>query len=383
MQTMEHETRNHADATGRPGVERDPAIELRGVSKRFGQVAAVRDCTLTIARGSFVSLLGPSGCGKTTLLRIIGGFEHQDVGTVLVHGVAVDRLPPNKRDVNTVFQRYALFPHKNVFENVAFPLEIMRVPKRERETRVCEMLSLVHLEGMERRRADQLSGGQAQRVALARALAGRPEVLLLDEPLAALDLKLRKAMQFELRRIQEEVGTTFLYVTHDQEEALTMSDMIVLMEHGEVVQAGAPAEIYERPTSLFASQFIGEANFLHGEVTEVTPSALTITTSGIQVVAPPVPGMATGDKAVLSLRPERLTVRNGQSEERAHGENCVSGVVGRQVYLGNLRRFLVEVETGITLTVEQGAADAETLELGARVAVSWSPEAVVVLRDGD
>ncbi len=260
------DSRPAASAAGPVAVGEAPAIELEAICKRFGRVCAVEECTLTVPRGAFVSLLGPSGCGKTTLLRLIGGFERQDGGTIRVHGDVVDGLPPNKRNVNTVFQGYALFPHKTVFDNVAFPLEIKRVPKAERRERVREMLALVRLEGMEQRRAAQLSGGQKQRVALARALVGRPEVLLFDEPLAALDLKLRKTMQFELRRIQRELRTTFLYVTHDQSEALTMSDQIVLMDGGQVVQEGGPVDLYERPSSVFASSFIGETNLLAGEV---------------------------------------------------------------------------------------------------------------------
>lgn len=358
------------------------AIELKGVSKRFGRVEAVRDCSLTVGRGSFVSLLGPSGCGKTTLLRMIGGFERQDTGTIAIHGTVVNRLPPNKRNVNTVFQRYALFPHKNVSENIAFTLEIMGWPKARRQERVRQMLALVHLEEMEERRAAQLSGGQAQRVALARALAGEPEVLLLDEPLAALDLKLRKAMQLELRRIQEEVGTTFLYVTHDQEEALTMSDTIVLMDQGRIVQAGPPDEIYDRPQTVFASRFVGEVNLLRGRVVTKDPSGIEVAVGDLTVLAPPTSELAVGDSAALSIRPERLIIATDSNVFRPGLENRVEGVVRRRVFLGHLERFLVEVGPDLTITVEQGAYGSGGQAVGGRVEVRWPKEAVIVLREG-
>lgn len=359
-----------------------PAIDLTGISKRFGTVEAVKDCSLRVRRGSFVSLLGPSGCGKTTLLRMIGGFERQDRGTILIHGTTVDRLPPNKRNVNTVFQRYALFPHKTVFENIVFTLEIMRVPKAERQRRVQEMLALVHLEGMETRRASQLSGGQAQRVALARALAGCPEVLLLDEPLAALDLKLRKAMQLELRRIQEEVGTTFLYVTHDQEEALTMSDTIVVMDSGKIVQSGSPAEIYEQPKAVFVSHFIGEVNLLHGEITEMRPEGVIVTVPGLKVAAPLAPGFKAGERVVLSIRPERLTAAPNLNGAQPTPDNRVGGIVERRIFLGHLVRFIIAVNPELVLTIEQPTTQAATLAVGAHVEVGWSSSAATVLREG-
>ena len=357
--------------------DKAPAIALEGICKRFARVEAVKDCTLMIPRGSFVSLLGPSGCGKTTLLRLIGGFERQESGTIRVHGERVDGLPPNKRDVNTVFQGYALFPHKTVFDNVAFPLEIERVPKAERAERVREMLALVRLEGMEKRRAAQLSGGQRQRVALARALVGRPEVLLLDEPLAALDLKLRKAMQLELRRIQEELGTTFLYVTHDQGEALTMSDQIVLMDQGRIVQEGPPTDLYERPRTIFASDFIGEANLLDGRVVEKREAEVLVAVSDFMVIAPLRPDFDVGDRVVVSIRPERLNASLEGS--LSDFENRVKGTVRRRVFLGHLIQFLIEVVPGVMLTVEQGAAQGAAWAEGTRVEVGWSKDDVNVL----
>src|SRR3954449_5484964 len=242
--------------------DRSVAIALEGVSKGFGKVAAVNDVSLSIAEGEFFSLLGPSGCGKTTSLRMIAGFEQPDAGRILLQGDDVTRVPPNRRPVNMVFQQYALFPHMSVYENVAFGLKVKRVERSEHAGRIKEMLRVVELEGLEKRRPRQLSGGQQQRVALARALVNSPAALLLDEPLGALDLKLRKEMQLELKDIQEGTGTTFVYVTHDQEEALTMSDRIGVMNGGVVEQIGTPTEIYEHPATPFVAGFIGTSNLL-------------------------------------------------------------------------------------------------------------------------
>jgi spermidine/putrescine transport system ATP-binding protein len=352
----------------------DAAIVVDSVSKRFGETVAVDSCTLRVERGDFVSLLGPSGCGKTTLLRIVGGFETQDSGRILIHGKAVDRLPPNKRPVNMVFQRYALFPHKTVFENISFPLELRGMGKKERAERVKEMLELVRLPGVEQRKPDQLSGGQAQRIALARALISRPPVLLLDEPLTALDLKLRKAMQLELRRIQEELGTTFLYVTHDQEEALTMSDRIMLMRVGRIVQEGGPTEIYNRPANVFASHFIGEANLLEGVVTAADADATRVRVDGLEIVACPA-DVAPGQRVAVSVRPERLGI-TGDGDDTADG--VLRGVVARRVFLGNLVRWLVEVAPGLVLTVEVRAGG-EELDEGSTAFVLWPKEAALVL----
>jgi spermidine/putrescine transport system ATP-binding protein len=357
--------------------EGELAIRLEGMTKRFGNVVAVDDCWLGVERGEFVSLLGPSGCGKTTLLRIVAGFESADSGLVLVHGKRVDRLPPNKRPVNMVFQRYALFPHKTVFENIAFPLELRRVPKRERATRVREMLELVRLPGVEDRSPAKLSGGQAQRVALARALILRPEVLLLDEPLTALDLKLRKAMQLELRRIHEELGTTFLYVTHDQEEALTMSDRIVLMNDGRIVQEGDPAEIYERPRSVFASHFIGEANLLRGTVTAAESDSTRVRVGNIEIVAPAHAAEA-GQEVVVSVRPERIAIAAAGAVLSA--QNLFDGRIGRRIFLGNLVRFLVELAPGVVATV-QAPVEAAGLTEGDDVVVGWERDSSIVLTE--
>jgi spermidine/putrescine ABC transporter ATP-binding subunit len=351
-----------------------PAISLRDVSKRFGATTALERCSLEVASGEFVSLLGPSGCGKTTLLRIVGGFLEADEGEVSVQGLPMDGLPPNKRPVNTVFQSYALFPHKSVFANVAFPLEVAKIDKAERAERVREVLALVRLPDFEDRAVSELSGGQAQRVALARALVGRPEVLLLDEPLAALDLKLRKAMQLELRRIHDRLGTTFVYVTHDQEEALTMSDRIVLMNDGAIVQQGSPRTIYDHPSDAFASDFLGEANLLEGTLTTLAADHAIVAIAGMTVETPPLAGAATpGDQVLLSLRPERIAL----DDETAR--NRVDGAVQRLVFLGHTVRVLVEIAGGALLTVQVPRRDGDQLAEGQRVTVGWERDDGVLL----
>jgi spermidine/putrescine transport system ATP-binding protein len=355
----------------------DAAIVVDGVSKRFGATVAVDDCSLSVERGAFVSLLGPSGCGKTTLLRIVGGFESQDSGSIQIHGEIMDGRPPNNRPVNMVFQRYALFPHKNVLENIAFPLELKRVSKKERRERVREMLALVRLPGVEDRSPNELSGGQAQRVALARALVARPEVLLLDEPLTALDLKLRKAMQLELRRIQETLGTTFLYVTHDQEEALTMSDRIALMNEGSIVQEGAPAEIYQQPRSVFASHFIGEANLLHGEVVDSGEGMTRVRADGLELSAPPG-DLGASDRAVVSVRPERIGI--GVPGTVRDCDNRFTGRLVRRIFLGNLTRWIVELAPELVVTVESGVEGADLAERD-EVEVAWQSGDSILLRE--
>jgi spermidine/putrescine transport system ATP-binding protein len=353
------------------------AIVVEGVVKRFGAATALDGVSLRVEPGTFVSLLGPSGCGKTTLLRIIGGFESPDAGSVVIHGQRVDGLPPNRRPVNTVFQRYALFPHKSVFENIAFPLALKGVPAREQRERVRAMLDLVRLPGIESRSPSQLSGGMAQRVSLARALIGQPRVLLLDEPLGALDLKLRKAMQLELRRIQEELGTSFLFVTHDQEEALTMSDRIVLMNAGSIVQEGSPAEIYDRPATVFASDFIGEANLLRGVVTALDGDIVRVRVldTDLEVRAPGA-GLAPDHAVVISVRPERLRVHRPGA---ANGdENRASGTLQRRIFLGNVVRQYIVLGDGLVLAAQTDVDD-EPLSEGDAVEVSWRAGNTILL----
>lgn len=355
------------------------AIVVEKVVKRFGSATALDGVSVRVEQGAFVSLLGPSGCGKTTLLRIIGGFEKADSGSVSIRGQCVDRLPPNKRPVNTVFQRYALFPHKTVFENVAFPLVLRGASREDQRDRVAAMLDLVRLPGVEARMPAQLSGGQAQRVALARALVGQPDVLLLDEPLAALDLKLRKAMQLELRRIQEDLGTSFLYVTHDQEEALTMSDRIVLMDDGHIAQEGTATAIYNHPANIFASNFIGEANLLRGMVQEVEgDTASVVIAGGLARIAAPACGLEAGQDVVVSIRPERLQF--SQSGAHAAGSNMVPGTLERSIFLGNVVHAFAALGPDLVV-MSQRSVDAAPLQPGEPIAVSWRPADAVLLPD--
>src|SRR3989441_961998 len=285
------------------------AIALEGVSKRFGKVGAVHDVNLAIAEGEFFSLLGPSGCGKTTTLRMIAGFEVPDEGRIVLQGKDVTSVTPNRRPVNMVFQQYALFPHMSIYDNIAFGLKVQRVPRAEHHPRVNEMLRVVELEGLERRRPRQLSGGQQQRVALARALVNRPAALLLDEPLGALDVKLRKQMQLELKRIQTELGTTFVYVTHDQDEALAMSDRIAVMNGGRVEQIGTPREMYEQPQTAFVADFIGSLNAIDVKVDELVGGfALSRFGTNERVVVPVTSGYRTGDAVRVAVRPERVEI---------------------------------------------------------------------------
>src|ERR671933_1057843 len=290
--------------------ERPPALGLVGVSKRFGAVAAVDEVSLEIGEGEFFSLLGPSGCGKTTTLRMVAGFELPDAGRVVLQGRDVTAVRANRRPVNLVFQQYALFPHMSVYDNVAFGLKVKHVPRAEHRERVHELLRVVSLEGFDRRRARQLSGGQQQRVALARALVNRPAALLLDEPLGALDVKLRKQMELELKRIQNELGTTFVYVTHDQEEALAMSDRIAVMNGGRVEQTGSPREIYERPRTAFVADFIGSLNALDLTIDELVGGyAVTRFGEGERVVVPVDGGRRVGEQLRVAVRPGRGQLR--------------------------------------------------------------------------
>jgi putative spermidine/putrescine transport system ATP-binding protein len=307
-----------------------PAIRLEGVRKVFGDVEAVAGIDLEIAEGEFFSMLGPSGSGKTTTLRMIAGFELPTSGRILLDGEDVSQRPPFERDVNTVFQDYALFPHMSVGDNVAYGLMIRKVAKEERRTRVADALSMVRLEGLEARKPSQLSGGQRQRVALARALINRPKVLLLDEPLGALDLKLREEMQIELKRIQQEVGITFIYVTHDQEEALTMSDRLAVFNHGRIEQVGAPAEVYERPATTFVAGFVGTSNLLAGDV------ARTI----------------LGEDGLFTIRPEKIHLAEPDAPLEADDVSAL-GHITEVVYIGPDTRYIVALDAGAQLVVTQ------------------------------
>jgi len=356
------------------------AISLQGVGKRFGDVVAVRETNLDIRDGEFFSMLGPSGCGKTTTLRMIAGFEVPDEGRFLLRGTDVTNAAPNHRNVNTVFQHYALFPHMSVVDNVSFGLELKRVPRGERRDRVKEMLQVVQLEGMEKRKPQQLSGGQQQRVALARALVNRPAALLLDEPLGALDVKLRKQMQLELKRIQTELGTTFVYVTHDQEEALTMSDRIAVMNGGDIEQVADPKEIYERPLTPFVADFVGSLNAYDLRVDELADGLAVMRVSERErLVVPAGTATKTGDQLRVAVRPERVRIEptNGRAAE---GGSSVEGTVAELVYLGGLTQFHVETSVaGRLVSHRMDDQVAASLEPGKHVTLTWPAEHAYVL----
>jgi spermidine/putrescine transport system ATP-binding protein len=361
-----------------------PSVSLRGVTKRFGELTAVRGMDLDIPRGEFFTMLGPSGCGKTTTLRMIAGFEEATEGTVLLDGDDVTGLPPFRRPTNTVFQSYALFPHMSVEKNVAFGLERRRISRDEVRTRVSEELDRVGLSAEAKRKPRQLSGGQQQRVALARALVNRPAVLLLDEPLGALDLKLRKQLQVELKRIQGEVGITFVYVTHDQEEALTMSDRIAVMNHGVVEQMDSPEEIYERPRTSFVAGFIGVSNLMPGEVVSSGLGISEIRLDAGPKVRTGAAGAAAGERAHAVVRPEKLELHalNGVA---ADGRASVEGQVESSQYLGTATQVIVRLGDGTQMTVLVPNIDEEARRrlpaAGDAARLTWSDTNIHMVRD--
>ena len=360
-------------------------VQLDRVTKRFGDVTAVDALSLDVNRGEFFALLGPSGCGKTTTLRMIGGFEEVSEGTISLGGADVTDLPPFKRNVNTVFQNYALFPHLDVYENIAFGLRRRKVPENEVRHQVAFMLDLVDLPGYERRRPSQLSGGQQQRVALARALVNNPQVLLLDEPLGALDLKLRKQMQVELKRIQSEIGITFIFVTHDQEEAMTMADRIAVMRHGHIEQLGPPEELYERPATEFVAGFLGVSNLLEGEVAGHEGPLASIRLKDGSILRAPTDAADGATTVRVGVRPEKLRVTPGATEQpEPDGLNVLRGTVLDASYIGVSTQYLVETADGHKLTVyaqnlETGGA-AEALADGEQVRLTWKPQHTFVIR---
>jgi putative spermidine/putrescine transport system ATP-binding protein len=340
----------------------DPAVRLERVYKRFGEVAAVDGVDLDIAQGEFFSMLGPSGSGKTTCLRMIAGFEVPSQGRILLQGQDVTQLAPYERDVNTVFQDYALFPHMTVADNVGYGLRVKKVPGAERRSRVAEALAMVRLESLGGRKPAQLSGGQRQRVALARALVNRPSVLLLDEPLGALDLKLRQAMQIELKTIQQEVGLTFVYVTHDQEEALTMSDRLAVMNHGSIEQVGSPADVYEHPATSFVAGFVGVSNTRSGEAAR----------------------RATGTDAPITIRPEKIHLLEAGAESRPD-EVSLAGKVREVVYLGAVTRYVVDLDLGGQLVVLQQNLQMSSMDVlkarGRPVVLAWARQYVQAISE--
>jgi len=372
------------------------AVELRGLAKRFADQVAVDDVSLAIAPGEFFSLLGASGCGKTTTLRMIAGFETPTAGQVLLAGEDITARPAHLRPVGMVFQHYALFPHLSVFENIAFALRLRRTPEADVDRRVGEALDMVRLPGLERRTPAQLSGGQQQRVALARALVSRPAVVLLDEPLGALDLKLRKAMQLELKALQRDVRITFVYVTHDQEEALTMSDRIAVMDRGKVVQLADPRTIYERPATRFVADFIGVSNFLLGRLRATGAGAgagagadaIVELASGPHVRAVGSSDLSVGQVVTVAVRPERMRLvrrpadaRDEPAERRDWNE--VAGTVRNVVYTGSDTQYFVDLgPTGVVMVRVPNDAPAEvrvTPAPGELVGVGWEPGSAAVL----
>jgi spermidine/putrescine transport system ATP-binding protein len=347
-----------------------PDVRLVDVTKRFDDVVAVDDLTLEVESGSFFALLGPSGCGKTTTLRMIGGFEQPSEGRIFLGEREVSGLPAYKRDVNTVFQSYALFPHLSVFENVAFGLRRRSVRGDTLRGQVEEMLKIVGLGGMGRRKPRQLSGGQQQRVALARALVNKPQVLLLDEPLGALDLKLRKQMQLELKAIQHDIGITFIHVTHDQEEAMTMADQIAVMNQGRIEQLGTPTELYETPATAYVAGFLGASNLIHGTVS----GSDTVRLDGGPEVRVPAGALngRTGQVAV-GIRPEKIELGNGQP-------NALEGKIVEQAYVGVATQYIVETGCGrLTVYRQNASPGVNGASPGDRTTLSWSPDSTFVV----
>jgi spermidine/putrescine ABC transporter ATP-binding subunit len=372
-------------SSGSGQTETDVDVAFRGVTKRFGSLTAVDDVDLEVRKGEFLSLLGPSGCGKTTSLRLMAGFEQPDEGEILIGGVNAVGIPPYRRDVNTVFQSYALFPHMSVLDNVAYGLKQRRVAKAERHARAREALELVQLTGREKHRPAMLSGGQQQRVALARALVMNPRVLLLDEPLGALDQKLRKEMQVELKRIQETVGITFVYVTHDQEEALSMSDRVAVMSSGHIEQLDDPRAIYDRPMTPFVAAFIGEMNFFHGEVTAVDDGSFSVDVdSGIVVRGRG--DVPVGERITLGVRSERMVATGDPAAQEAcsaSGFNCSPAEVLTKMYLGDQIQIVARLGDGSSVVVREQRAEADpaldNVHPGDAITVSWDETAPHVM----
>src|SRR5215469_11280162 len=359
-------------------------IELAGLTKRFGHGvtshAAVDNIDLSVSGGEFFSLLGPSGCGKTTTLRLIAGFEEPTAGRILLDGADVSHVPPHKRNVNTVFQSYALFPFLSVFDNVAFGLKHASVSKAEQRTRVGDALSLVSMSSFATRRPSQLSGGQQQRVALARALVLNPSVLLLDEPLGALDAKLRRSLKVELKALQERVGITFLYVTHDQEEALTMSDRLAVMRSGRIVQVGGPHEIYDEPADTYVADFLGVSNLMEVSVVERGPGPACTVALGDSRLAADFGGQEAPDRAHAVIRPERVRIE----EFGSAGPNRVPGMVERLVYVGSATQVMIRLAAGAQVqALVRNDGSAADLSQGTPVHVHLAPDALRVLAGDD
>jgi spermidine/putrescine transport system ATP-binding protein len=364
-------------------------IEFRGVTKRFDDVVAVDNVSLSVERGAFFSFLGPSGCGKTTSLRLIAGFDQPTQGDVFIGGNSVVGIPPHKRPVNMVFQQYALFPHMDVTENIGYGLR-QRNPKPDKKEiirRVDETLEMVRLSGYGKRKAWELSGGQQQRVALARALINHPTCLLLDEPLAALDRKLRREMQIELQTLQRDVGITFILVTHDQEEALSMSDRICIMREGQIVQSGSPRELYDEPLNRYVADFVGKTNFFDGEVIDSNDSGVNVKSQSGQVLAGTqpkgAPSLSKGSKACIAVRPEMISITSVNDSSSSAG-STINGQVMNRIFLGEHSEYLVATEGyGNVMVLSPKSIESinKSFSPGDNVSISWQPEAVLVLGD--
>jgi len=347
-----------------------PILQVKDLCKDYGSGMVLHNLNLSVEAGEFLTLLGPSGCGKTTTLRIIAGLEEATAGSVWLEGMDMSHLPPEKRPVNTVFQSYALFPHMNVYQNIAYGLKLKGVKKAEQKKLVEEALSLVRLTGYEKRMPGQLSGGQRQRVAIARAAVLKPRVLLLDEPLGALDLKLRQEMQVELKRLQQQLGITFIYITHDQEEALNMSSRIVVMREGKVEQIGTPEEIYEHPATLFVAGFIGQSNLIHGTVESSTPDGqLILNAGGLLLPASATYCPSTGEKAVVCLRPQR--VRYGS--EPQHGMS-LKGKILNKTYTGGMQNTQIALSDALTINAVSQSSEMDIFPVGSEVYVGWNSQ---------
>lgn len=352
-----------------------PMVELKSVAKRFKDFVAAEDINISVKPGEFLTLLGPSGCGKTTTLRMIAGFEQPSEGEVWVNGQMVNHVEPYKRDVNTVFQNYALFPHMNVFNNIAYGLRMKKVPKSEIKERVEKILKLVQLEKFASRKPDQLSGGQKQRVAIARALVNNPKVLLLDEPLGALDLKLRKQMQVELKHLQQELQITFVYVTHDQEEALTMSDRIIIMNEGVIEQIGSPTEIYERPKTRFIADFIGETNLFQGTVVRVDDQYVFLNCDSHEMKVCHEFGSHISDEAYVAVRPEKIKVLAAPEKEMT----VIKGLFQEKIYVGSVTKLIFALPNGQHVTVNETEESRKAMATGEQFYVGWHPQDAVLL----
>ncbi len=370
-------------------ISESPDIRFVGVSKWFGDVVAVDKIDLSVERGAFFSFLGPSGCGKTTSLRLIAGFDQPTEGDVFISGTSVVGIPSHKRPVNMVFQNYALFPHMNVADNIAYGLRQRnpKPPKQEIAKRVDETLELVRLSGFGKRKSWELSGGQQQRVALARALINHPTVLLLDEPLAALDRKLRREMQMELQTLQREVGITFILVTHDQEEALSMSDRICIMREGQIIQSGSPRELYDEPVNRYVADFVGKTNFFNGKVVTANKSSISINSEscavlvGVKSKGAPTPKI--GSNACVAVRPEMISI-SAADEKDNHADIVIKGHVKNRIFLGEHSEYLIVTEgfgDVLVLSPKTNESNRRIFAPGDHVSISWMPEAVLVLED--